>query len=449
MTKSSSRLSLNFFDKKILDLTFSDMSLSSDGGIILARQVEEKVKICQDMADFLTDNRDQTKVKHSLSQLISQRIYQIIAGYEDSNDSNKLRQDPIFKLVCNQVPTVGENLLASQPTMSRLENQVTQKDIKQIRRLFVDKFLESYPRESKEIVLDIDAWDALTHGHQQLSLFNGYHRHDIYFPVLINEASSGYPLVLQLRAGNSHSGKGVAGILKWLFLRIKRALPEIRIVLRGDGGFSLPEIIEVCEKSGVGYVFGFSNNDVLKRKINYLLDRARLEYCRTGEKVRLFDDVYYAARSWSEPRRVIMKAEWLEKGPNPRFIITSLETEAQDLYDKFYVQRGATSEHRIKELKLGIKSDRLSCEKFIVNQFRLFLSQAAYILMLGIRQAAQGTKLAKAQVPRLRETIIKIAAKVTVSARRVLVELPYHCPFSSEINLIVERLASEFEIIFS
>ncbi len=144
-----------------------------------------------------------------------------------------------------------------------------------------------------------------------------------------------------------------------------------------------------------------------------------------------------------------MKAEWLEKGPNPRLIITSLETEAQDLYNKFYVQRGATSEHRIKELKLGIKSDRLSCEKFIVNQFRLFLSQAAYILMLGIRQAAQGTKLAKAQVPRLRETIIKIAAKVTVSARRVLVELPYHCPFSSEINLIIELLASEFEIIFS
>lgn len=320
MAEFSLQFSLNFFNKKPLEVKFSELDLSSDAGILLVRQAEEQLKICEGMADCFTDNRDQAKVKHPLNQLISQRVYQITAGYEDANDSNYLRQDPIFKLACNQVPIPGENLLASQPTMSRLENQVTPQDIKEIRRFFLDRFLESYSQQPEEIVLDIDGWDALTHGHQQLSLFHGYYGHYMYFPVLINEASSGYPLVLQLRRGNSHPGKGVATILRWLFWRLKKAMPGVRIVLRGDAGFSLPEILNVCERSEVKYALGFSSNAVLKRKINYLLDQARLQYFRTGEKARLFDDVYYAAGTWSEPRRVIMKAEWLEKGANPRFL---------------------------------------------------------------------------------------------------------------------------------
>ena len=265
-------------------------------------------------------------------------------------------------------------------------------------------------------MLDIDGWDDPTHGHQQLSLFHGYYGHYMYFPVLINEAHSGYPLVLELRAGNSHPGKGVAGILRWLFWRLKRAWPKVKIILLPDAGFSLPEIMNLCERSGVKYALGFSSNAVLKRKISYLLDLARLQYIRTGEKAhrprrgflgvrteqeaRLFDDVMDAAGTWDEPRRVIMKAEWLEKGANPRFVVTNLLTPAEELYDNFYVQRGASSEHPIKELKLGIKADRLSCNKFMVNQFRLFLSQAAYILMLAIRQAARGTRLDKAQITR-------------------------------------------------
>jgi hypothetical protein len=165
-----------------------------------------------------------------------------------------------------------------------------------------------------------------------------------------------------------------------------------------------------------------------------------LEYFRTQEKARLFDDVYYAAQTWEQPRRVIMKAEWLPQGPNPRFVVTNLSMTPQEVYDKFYVQRGACSEHRIKELKLGLKADRLSCEKFLANQFRLFLSQAAYILLLKLRQAAEGTNLAKAQVSRLRETLIKVVAKVSVSVRRVLVELAAYCPFAREISIITQRL---------
>jgi hypothetical protein len=266
---------------------------------------------------------------------------------------------------------------------------------------------------------------------------------------LINEAQSGYPLVLQLRAGNSHPGKGVAGILRWLFWRLKRAFPGVRIILRADAGFALPEILRLCERSGVGYAIGFARNAVLERKIADLLEHARLQCIQSSQKARLFDDVYDAASTWGYPRRVVMKAEWLLKGANPRFVVTNLALSPQALYDRFYVQRGADSEHRIKELKLGIQADRLSCHNFIANQFRLLLSQAAYILMLAIRQAASGTQFAHAQVERLRSMLIKGAARVRVSARRILVELAPHCPCASELQQIVTRLGSANRVVLS
>ncbi len=238
MAEFSSQIPLIFSSTKPLEVKFSRLDLSSDAGLLLVRQAEEQLKICEGLADCLTDNRELGKVKHPLSQLISQRVDQIAAGYEDTNDSNYLRHDPIFKIACDKVPLPGEELLASQPTMSRLENQVTKREIKGIRSFFLDQFLQSYAKQPEEILLDIDGWDALTYGNQQLSLFHGYYGHYIYFPVLINDASSGYPLVLQLRAGNSHPGKGVAGILRWLFWRLKKAMPGVRIILRGDAGNS-------------------------------------------------------------------------------------------------------------------------------------------------------------------------------------------------------------------
>jgi hypothetical protein len=449
MKNFAANLPFDFATQKPLAVKFSGLDLSSDAGLLLVKQAEENLKVCEGMSTCLEDNREQHKVKHPLLQLVSQRIYQIAAGYEDTNDSNYLRHDPIFKIICDKIPKIGSELLASQPTISRLENQISKKEIKSIRRFFLDQFIQNHTEDPQQIVLDIDGFDAFTYGHQQLSLFHGYYGHQIYFPILINEANSGYPLILQLRAGNSHAGKGVLGLLRWLFWRLKNAWPDVKIILRGDGGFSLPEILNLCERKEVKYVFGFSNNAVLKRKINYLLDQARLEYFRTLQKARLFDDVYYAAKSWEKPRRIVMKGEWLEKGANPRFLVTNLETEAQELYDDFYVQRGATSEHRIKEFKLGLNGDRLSCRKFIVNQFRLFLCQAAYILMLELRASAQGTRLATAQVSRLRETIIKIAAKVSISVRRTLVELAAHCPFSDDILLMIQRLSSGQQLFFS
>lgn len=442
MTECNSELPYDFYSHRSLVVRFSDLELSSDAGILLARQAEQQLQVCQGIAECIGEWRDPHRITHSLHQLVSQRVYQIVGGYEDANDSNQLRHDPIYKIACDRLPLPHTDHLASQPTMTRLENHVGKREVARMRSRMVDGFIAQYHQVPDEIVLDIDGWDDPTHGQQQLSCFHGYYGHPMYFPVLINEAHSGYPLVLQLRAGNSHPGKGVAGILRWLFWRLKRAFPGVRIVLRADAGFALPEILQVCERSGVGYAIGFAGNAVTKRKIADLLEQARLQFCKTGEKARLFDDVYYAAATWETPRRLIMKAEWLPKGPNPRFVLTNLEEPPQTLYDDFYVQRGAESEHRIKEFKLGIQADRLSCHNFIANQFRLLLAQAAYILLLAIRQAAQGTQFATAQVPRLQAMLIKAAARVRVSARRVLVELAAYCPFAQELRQITQQLVS-------
>jgi hypothetical protein len=442
MTECFLEPTFDFYQEKRLEVKFSEQQLSTDAGILLTRQAEERVKIIAGIAERITDKRDPNKITHSMEQLVLQRVLQLANGYEDALDCNYMRQDPILKIACQRSPIAEAENLASQPTMTRLENQVTKQDNRAIRSLFIERFIAQHQTAPKEVILDIDGWDAETHGNQQLSFFHGYYDHHMYYPVLINEAKSGYPLVLQLRAGNSHAGKGVAGILRWLFWRLKRVWTGVKIILRGDGGFSLPEIIKVCERSGVGYVLGFSSNNVLKRKIADLLERSRLQYCQTGEKARLFDDVYYAASSWSEPRRLVMKAEWLEKGSNPRFAVTNLDLPPQKLYDDLYVQRGAESEHPIKELKLGLKAGRLSCHSFVANQFRLFLAQAAYVLLLTIRQAASGTKLKNAQVIRLRNAVLKCAAYVKVSVRRVLVQLSAFFPCAQEICLISHRLAN-------
>ena len=443
MTECEVGLEYDFYQPRALEVKFSGLELSSDSGILLARQADEPLHLCDGLASCIRDWREPGKVRHRLDQLVSQRVYQLVGGYEDANDSNVLRHDPIFKLACGRLPIAGKEQLASQPTITRLENRVGKRELSAMRRLLVERFIESYSSPPKELVLDIDGWADPTHGEQQLSFFHGYYRQKMYFPVLINDAQTGYPLVMQLRAGNCHSGKGVVGLLRWLFWRLRRAWPNVRLILRADAGFCLPEILRTCERSQVGYGIGFIRNRVLSRKIGPLLEMARVVSHFDGGKARLFDDVYYAARSWSEPRRIVMKAEWLPKGPNPRFVVTNLEESPQDLYDRFYVQRGADSEHRIKELKLGIQADRLSCHSFEANQFRLILAQAAFILMLRLRQAAQGTRLANAQVSRLRSSLIKGAAKVSVSTRRVLVELAAFCPFAQELKLISQRLLAE------
>ncbi len=441
MTECETELPLDFYRLRPLQVQFSALELSSDAGLLFVRQADERMGLCWRLAEAIEEWREPSKIIHRLEQLVRQRVYQLIGGYEDANDSNVMRHDPIYKLVCDRLPEAGEHLLASQPTITRLENHVDKRDNARIRNVFMNHFIESYAQPPAVVVLDIDGWDAPTYGEQQLSFFHGYYGHHMYYPVRINEASSGYPLVLQLRAGNSHPGKGVAGILRWTFWRLRRAWPGVRIILRADSGFALPELLRLCERVHVVYVLGFRRNPVLARKIQPLLEQARVVACLSESgKARLFDDVYYAAERWEKPRRLLMKTEWLPKGPNPRFLITNLDMPPQALYDQLYVQQGATSEHPIKELKLGLQAKRLSCRPFVANQFRLLLTQAAYVLMLSLRQAATGTHLDQAQVHRLRSTVIKIAARVRVSTRRALVELAAYVPFAPALCRIARHL---------
>jgi hypothetical protein len=438
MTDCIRKLSFPHYKKRRLEADFSGGDLSSDGGFALLGQIESHTQLVSGLSDHMQDPRSPDKIQHSQVELLSQRIFQICSGYEDGNDSTFLRHDPMLKLACQRLPS--DNALGSQSTFSRLENRVTLKDISSMRRLFVDRFIASFAVAPKEIVLDIDGFDVPTHGQQEFTFYHGYYHHYVYYPVMINDAHTGYPLVLQLRAGNSHAGKGVASLLRWLFWRLRKAFPSTSITLRGDGGFSLPEIITLCERSTVTYIFGYSGNSVLKRKSENLTEQARLLHCQTGNKVRLFDDVYYKAGSWPYPRRIIMKAEWLEKGSNNRFIVTNCEGDPQALYDRCYVLRGECSENRIKELKLDMKTTRLSCTQFISNQFRLFLHQAAYIFLLEIKKLLHGTRYAKARMVTIRERLLKCAVRVTLSVRRVLIQFASSCPEQDIISLIHQRM---------
>jgi len=428
MTHCSTELLFDFYPQKPVSVDFEGGDLTSDAGLLLVRQADEKRGLTAGLAAGIEDWRNPFFIVHTLTDQVRQRVYQICAGYEDADDCDSLRGDPLLKITCDRLPRKDPDL-ASQPTMSRLENHVTRQDVSRLRKFFVDQFIASYATPPEELVLDVDGWDDPTHGAQQLTFFHGYYEHHMYYPVQISEARSGRPVVVQLRPGNSHAGKGVRGILAWLIWRLRKAWPEVRITLRGDCGFSLPEIMNLCERLRIDYVLGIATNEVLKRKVEDLLESARLQYCRTGIKARRFDDVYYQAKTWKEPRRVIMKAEWLEKGENARFVITNRLDDAQALYDEVYVQRAEACENRIKEFKRGLKADRLSCHEFFANQFRLYLFQAAYWLMLEVREAAVDTEFEHAQVFRLREQLLKVGARVKETARRVWVHLASAFPW--------------------
>lgn len=439
MTECNSDYLFNYYPKRKLSVDFHGGNLTSDSGLLLIRQADETLQLTQGLASCIEDWRNPFFIVHTLGDQIRQRVYQICAGYEDADDCDHYRSDALFKVVCDRLPQKDPDL-ASQPTMSRLENKVNKQDLARLRKFFIDQFIASYKTPPTELILDVDGWADPTHGNQQQTFFHGFYDQYMYYPVQISEAESGIPLVVHLRPGNSHAGKGIRGILAWLIWRLRKAWPHVQITLRGDCGFSLPELIKICERMNVHYVLGIATNAVLTRKVDYLIDCARIQSHRTGEKVRLFDDVYYKAGSWKEPRRLIMKAEWLTQGPNTRFLITNRMEEAQTVYDEIYVQRAEDCENRIKEFKLGLKGDRLSCHKFVANQFRLYLFQAAYWLMLMVRKAAEGTPFERAQVNRLREQLIKVAGEVKQTVRRVWVHMASCFRWQEIFDLINHRL---------
>jgi hypothetical protein len=435
------QLTFSFIKKQKVTVDFAGGEITSDSGLLLVRQADNALRLISGLAKGIEDRRDKRYTDHDLETLLRQRIYQIVAGYEDCNDANVVRRDPALKTACGRKLTDED--LGSQPTLSRLENSVTRKDVYRMGEYFVDCYIRrNRKRKLKRIILDLDGTDDPTYGDQQLTFFHGYYDQYMYHPLVIYDADTGELITALLRPGNKHASYGAVSILKRIIPELKEAFPKAEIIIRGDAGFAVPDMYEYCEEEGLKYVIGLIRNDVLERMIEDLMKEAHHQYIATGQKQRMFAEGLYQAGSWPKQRRVIMKAEWLPQGPNSRFVLSNLSYEPKELYE-FYTERGGTCEVRIDEFKNGLKADRLSCHRFVANQFRLFLHMAAYWIVLRLREALKKTEFASMQIQQLRLRLLKIGGQVIQTARRVWFRLASGYPWKNIFTLVHNRLATD------
>ncbi len=435
-TPTPAQLTLDSHTDLPVVATFDAPQSSSDGGALLLRQVDDHIQLTSWLSGLLPDRRDAARTRPGMQDLLRQRICQIALGYEDCNDATWLRHDPALKTACDRLPVDGE-ALSSQPTLSRLENSVSMRTARRLEHAFIARWVAGLPADTDVVILDIDATDDETHGGQQLSFFHGYYDHHMYHPLLLFDGSSGELITAILRPGNTHAGRGAARLLRRVIRTIKHRFPSAQVVVRGDAGFSLPAILDELERldaefGDVDFLFGLAKNDVLLRLAEPVMEAARREQRGSGVTVRHFSSFAYATKaSWPHPRRVVVKAEHSDRGANPRFVVTSLEEVRPDWPHHAYIQRGA-AENWIKDLKNALAADRLSCCRFAANAFRLLLHAAAYVVLHALRThlAACAPQLASAQFDTLRLRLLKVAALVTRSVRRILVRLPRAFPFA-------------------
>jgi hypothetical protein len=430
MTECSAELTLFPLSGKPVVVRADGGALTSDAGALLLRQLDERLGLTSSLARCLTDRRDPAKVRHDLLLLLRQRIYQIALGYEDCNDADSLRADPALKLAVGRAPNEAD--LASQPTLSRLENAVGWRECWRMSEALLRCYLRRHRKHPpRRLVLDVDATDDETHGNQQLAFFHGYYDEHCYLPLLIFAQVKGRGeqelIAAILRPGNVHGGHQAMALIKAMVTRLRQAFPACAIELRADSALALPEVYQGCEKIALPYTISLPKNERLIAKAQPWMRESQAIQAECGEKVQLFGEFRYAAESWSHERRVICKAEVMSQGQNPRFVVTNRRLPPKALY-RFYCQRG-DPENRIKELKLDLRADRLSCHRFWANQFRLLLHAAAYLLMQTMRTLLAGTEFARAQVSTLRLYLLKVGARVRESIRRVLVQLPSAYPF--------------------
>ncbi len=407
-----------------IEAAFDGGRITSDGGLLWLAEVDRELGACEAIAENVREWRGRS-AKHALTTLVRQRVYQVACGYEDQNDADALRSDPLLKLVLGHLPETGEDL-ASQPTISRLENAPSGKDCLRIARALVELYVRERGEEGasppSRILLDLDSTDDPTHGEQEGSRYHGYYGQHMYHPLLVFDGESGQIIAAVLRTGNSHAGRGAVAVLKRVVGRLREAWPEVEVEIRADAGFALPAVYEWCEKEGVGYTIGLVPNPRLEAIAKPLLERAERESeQRAGEKVRLVADAPYQAGSWDRQRRVVYKAEAMEKGANTRFVVTSRRTGGpKELYD-WYVRRGET-EGWIKDFKRGLKADRLSCKRFWANQFRLLLHAAAYWLLDALRRKLVKAGVRRMQLDTLRLVLVKVGGRV----RQLLTKIRLH-----------------------
>ena len=393
--------------------------ISSDGGLLLLRKTDRRWDLTRRFARCLGDSRRQASVRHSAWKMLAQRVMGVCLGWEDCNDFDALKSDPLYTVCLNAEP-------APQPTLSRFENAVSHRDLyrmsEELAAFFVDRHRGKAPRR---IVLDLDATDDPAHGQQEFEFYHGYYQTHCFLPLLVFAQVDGAPMELLaavLRPGNSHAGKRSAALLRRLVRILKEAFPVTEILVRADGGFALPEMYAQCESLGLTYLISLPKNSRLQELSKDLMLESREIAHETQATSRLFGELTYAAATWPGERRVIVKAEVMAKGDNPRYVVTNLQGDPETLYT-LYVQRG-DSENRIKELKLDLFSGRTSCHRFAANCFRLLLHGLAFVLLSLVRELLAGTELARSTMGQIRLKLLKVAAIVEPSTRRILVRLP-------------------------
>jgi hypothetical protein len=425
---------------------------SSDAGAVLLKAADRALGLVAALTASLRDDRDPSKVTHELADLVAQRVFAIACGYADANDTARLGDDPIHKLLLDRDPIDGQ-ALASQPTLSRFENAVGAGSLYRMGQALADQVIERHRRRRRKvrrITVDLDPTDDPTHGAQQLALFNGHYDCWCYLPLLgfltFDAEPEQYLVAVVLRPGNAPASQGAREILWRLLEKLTVAFPKARILVRLDGGFATPELLEFLDEADVDYVVAMGKNSVLKLFAETSMRQARRLSQQTGETAHLYGEARYQAQTWERERRVIFKAEVVrvsgkEPRDNPRFVLTNLKTSPRFLYEKVYCARG-DSENRIKELHHGLELDRTSCHRFQANQFRVLLTAAAYVLMQEIRLRAAGTVLARAQVSTLREVLFKLGAWIEVSVRRVVMHLPVSVPYRAAWNTLALSLGA-------
>ena len=419
--------------------SFDGARMTTDGGALLLRAVDGQIGLLPRVAACFRDARAPERVEHALPALLAQRIYGLALGYEDLNDHEELRHDPLLGVLAGK-RELGQPL-AGKSTLNRLEltpagephryHKINYSS-EALDTLLVEIFLEAHHQPPRQIVLDLDVTDTPLHGEQEARFFHGYYGHYCYLPLYI--FCGEHLLCARLRPSNQDASAGSVEEVERIVRQIRRCWPHVRIMLRGDSGFCREELMAWCENNAVDYLFGLARNTRLRRKIAAPLRQAKREQQRTGKAARVFAEFSYRTRkSWSCTRRVIAKAEFLEKGENPRFVVTSLETSdwpAQQLYERLYCARGEM-ENRIKE-QLSLFSDRLSTESMRANQLRLYFSSLAYVLLHALRRLGlRGTEWATAQVQTIRLRLLKIAAEVRFTARRIWVRYSRAYPWKS------------------
>jgi len=467
-------LSLDFFSSRPVEIEVSPAPLSSDAGLLPIRQFDERIRLTQQFAAALVDLRDPTFTHHSLLSMVRQRIFGILADYEDQNDHDTLRSDPVFKLIADRLPDDPD--LASQPTLSRFENTVSIADLWRLRDVLVDLFIQSFAQPPGHLTLDLDAFDDPAHGDQQLIMFHGYYDQYQYLPIVITCAEHDLVLLVGLRHGTCPAYLGADNDLRYLVERLRAVWPDVHLHVRADSGFGVPLMYNVCRELRLSYTFGIGMNSRLRDLSDDLLKQAVQAYETTGEPQRLFLADHYQAESWSQEQSIVIKVEAHSEGTNRRAVVTNRpgwDVLPQAVYDE-YAERGE-SENRNKELKRELQADRLSDHRFVANYFRLYLHTAALNLLIRLRQAVVQPPPTTAELglpaelptaaidaPHRksffnrrrrrdplgegfactgRRRLIKVAAEVVTRARRVLVRISASWPHLDHLLAVCQRVS--------